>query len=172
MKKTNKFIGVLTGAALAFTVFAGTVSYVSAADAVQPLQQNYRGTGIGMHLGRTGVNMRDTIANFLGLDRSQVIAERQAGKSMVQIAKEQGKSEAELYDFVFNQRKAQIEQLVATGRISAETAAAHETIMKERIKQNMNRTEVGPNCSNFNRTKGMGNGKHKGNGQGFCVNNQ
>ena len=166
MKKVNKMIGLVTGTALAFAVFTGTVSNVLAADSNQVVKQNYQCMGIGMQLGRTNGNMQDTIANFLGMDRSQIFADRQAGKSMVQIAKEQGKSEEELYDFVFNQRKAQIDQLVASGRMSAETANAHETIMKERIKQNMNRIDAGYNCDGNGMTKNMGHGKHMGNGKG------
>ena len=172
MKKTNKIIGVLTGGALAFTLFVGTVSNVSAADNTQVVQQNYRGMGMGMHLGRTYGNMQDTIATFLGMDRSQVIASRQAGKSILQLAKEQGKSEDELYNFILSQRKAKIDELVASGQVSAETAAAHEAVMKERIRQNMNRTDVGLNCDGKGRMRDMGYGKHKGNGQGYRANNQ
>lgn len=170
MKKTNKIIGALTGAVLTFAVFAGTVLTVSAADNTQVIKQNYRGMGI--HLGRTDGNMKDTIATFLGMDSSQIMASRQAGKSMVQIANEQGKSEDELYNFILSQRKIQIDKMVASGQVSAETAAAHESVMKERIKQNMTRTDVGPNCDGNNRNKGMGYGKHKGNGQGYRANNQ
>jgi len=172
MKKTNKIIGALAGVALAVAVFAGTVSNVSAADNTQVIKQNYRGMGMGMHLGRTNGNMKDTIATFLGMDSRQIIASRQAGKSIVQIANEQGKNEDELYNFILSQRKTQMDQMVASGRVSAETAAAHEAVMKERIRQNMNRTDVGPNCDGKDRTKGMGYGKHKGNGQGYRVNNQ
>lgn len=166
MEKVNKMIGLVTGTVLAFAVFTGTVSNVLAADNTQVVKQNYQHMGAELQLGRTSDNMQDAIANFLGMDRSHIFADRQAGKSMVQIAKEQGKSEEGLYDFVFNQRKAQIDQMVANGRISAETANAHETIMKERIKQNMNRTDVGYNCNGNGRTKDMGYGKHMGNGQG------
>jgi len=169
MKKSNKIIGVLTGAALTFAVFAGMVSNVSAADDTQVIKQNYR--GMGMHLGRTNGTMRDTMATFLEMDSSQIIASRQAGKSMVQIASEQGKSEDELYNFILSERKAQFDQMVASGQMSAVAAAAHEAIMKERIVQNMNRTDVGPNCGGKDGNKGMGYGKHKGNGQGYRANN-
>lgn len=97
MKKTNKIIGALTGTAIALAVFVGYVSNVSANDNTQGYKPNYRcmgvGMGTGMHFGRTNGNMRDSIATFLGMDSSQFMASRQAGKSMVQIAKEQGKSE-------------------------------------------------------------------------------
>ena len=170
MKKSNKIIGVLTGAALAFAVFTGMVSNVSAADNTQVIKQNYR--GMGMHLGRTNGNMKDKIATFLGMDSSQIIASRQAGKSMVQIANEQGKSEDELYNFILSQRKTQFDQMVASGQVNAVAVAAHEVVMKERIRQNMKRTDVGPNCEDKDGNKGMGYGKHKGNGQGYRANNQ
>lgn len=170
MKKKNMIIGAVTGLALAFAVFAGNVPNVSAADNTQVIKQNQRGTG--MHLGRTHSNMKDTIVTFLGMDSSQFIASRQAGKSMVQIAQEQGKSEDELYNYIVSQRKTQIDQMVANGQVSAEVAASHESVMMERIRQNINRTDVGRNCDGKSGNKGMGQGKHRGNGQGYNTNNQ
>ena len=168
MKTKNKFIGVLTASALAIAVFTGTVPNVSAANNSQDIKAVCQ--GMGMHMGRMQGSMRDTVAAFLGMDVSQIVTSRQAGKSMVQIASEQGKSEDELYNFMLSQRKTQIDQMVANGQISAETAAAHEAVMKERIRQNINRTDIGPNCGG--KSTGMGWGKHKGNGQVYRANNK
>jgi len=116
--------------------------------------------------------MREEVASFLGIDSSKVIASRQAGKSLVQIAEEQGKSEAELFDYIFSKRKAQMNQMAANGQMSAESVASHEAVMKERIRESINRTEVGPNFAGDHKGKKMGAGKHnRGNGQGNCVNN-
>ncbi|MCE5286759.1 MAG: hypothetical protein LLG02_13045 [Pelosinus sp.] len=167
MKTKNKFIGALVLSALALAVFTAAPN-VSAANNDQAMRQNYQGQG--MHMGRMQGNMRDTIAAFLGIDAGKIIEGRQAGKSMVQIASEQGKSEDELYNFMLSERKAQIDKMVANGQISAETAAAHEAVMKERIRQNINKTDIGPNCGGKNHNNNKGFGKHQGNGQGRCIN--
>lgn len=176
MTKTNKIIGTIMGAALAVTVFAGTLPYAAAAENPKNVSQTYCGNGFGsgmaMQMGRGFGNMVNTIANFLGIDSSKVIASRQEGKSMVQIAQENGKSENELYNYITGQRKAQLDQLVASGRITAEVAAAQETIMKERIKENLNRTDVGPGFNKAGQNKKMVSGKYQRNCPGYGVNNQ
>ena len=177
MTKTKQILGVIAGAALALTVFVGALPNAFAADAPQNSKPGYRyngmGPGAGMPMGKGFGNMVATVAEFLGIDSSKIIAERQAGKSMVQLAKDNGKSEDELYNYVFSQRKAQIEQLVASGRISAEAAAAHETIMQDRIKQNLNRTDVGPGYGKRGeRNRGMGRGNYPGNCPGYQFNSK
>lgn len=170
MKKTNKIIGALVISALAFGVFTGGLANVSAADNTSVVRQN--SSGMGMHFGRNNGGMREEVASFLGIDSSKVIASRQEGKSLVQIAEQQGKSEAELFDYMFNKRKAQMNQMAANGQMSAEAVASHEAVMKERIRQSINRTETGPNFAGDHKGKQMGAGKHnRGNGQGNCVNN-
>lgn len=170
MKKTNKIIGALVISTLAFGLFTGGLSDVSAAGNTAVVRQN--SSGMGMHFGRNNGGMREEVANFLGIDSSKVIASRQEGKSLVQIAQEQGKSEDELFDYMFSKRKAQINQMIDNGQISAEVAANHEALMKERIRENINRTEVGPKFAGNNKSKHMGQGRHnRGNGQGYCLNN-
>jgi hypothetical protein len=165
MKMKNKIIGALTLSALALAVFTAVPNVSAANNSASLVCQ-----GMGLNMGRMQGGMRDSLAGFLGMDASKLMESRHSGKSMVQIANEQGKSQDELYNFMFSQCKARIDQMVASGQISAETAAAHEAVMQERIRQNMNRTEVGPNCAGNNQTKGMGLGKHKGNGQGCRFN--
>lgn len=121
------------------------------------VQSGEQGFGIG--LGRINGGMLNAVAEFLGIDVSNIIAERQSGKSMVQIAQDNGKSEQELVDYIVGQRSEQIEKLVEDGRITREQADLHKQFMTERVSTNLNRTDLGPN-----RPDGEGRGAY---GQGF-----
>lgn len=128
--------------------------------------QNVERGGYGMGLGRINGGMASAVAKYLGIDISSLIAERHAGKSMVQIAEDNGKTEQELVDYVAGQRSEQIDQLVTGGKITQEQADQHKQFMTERVKANLNRTSVGPN-----RPDGAGRGAYgqgsKGAGKGM-----
>lgn len=142
------------------------------------------GQGYGLQIGRNFGSMSANVAQFLGISQEDLKADRQSGKSMVQIAAEKGISEQELVDYVIGQRSAQIDQMVSDGKITQEQADQHEQLMTERVKENLNRTEVGPNRSGNaadrgNKAagegmgkgmgKGLGNGQGNGGGQGLCA---
>jgi hypothetical protein len=58
------------------------------------------GQGYGLQMGRTSGSMQADLAEFLGISQEDLQAERQSGKSLVQIASERGVSEQELVDYV------------------------------------------------------------------------
>lgn len=132
------------------------------------------GQGYGLQMGRNFGSMAANVAQFLGISLEELKADRQSGKSMVQIASEQGVSEQELVDYVIGQRSTQIDQMVTNGRITQEQAGQHEQLMAERVKENLNRTDVGPNGSGnggrgnkgAGEVAGIGMGKGPKNGQG------
>lgn len=132
--------------------------------------------GYGLQMNRNFGSMQADLAEFLGISQEDLQAERQSGKSLVQIASEKGVSEQELVDYVIGQRKARIDQMVSDGKITQEQADQHEQMMAERVKENLNRTDVGPNgFGNGGRGNkaagegaGAGMGKGPGNGQGNC----
>lgn len=139
------------------------------------------GQGYGLQMGRNFGSMSANMAQFLSISQEDLKADRQSGKSMVQIAAEKGISEQELVDYVIGQRSAQIDQMVSDGKITQEQA--DKQLMSERVKANLNRTEVGPNRSGNaadrgNKAagegmgkgmgKGLGNGQGNGGGQGIC----
>lgn len=136
------------------------------------------GQGYGLQMGRNFGSMASNVADFLGISLGDLQADRQSGKSMVQIAAEQGVSEQELVDYVIEQRSAQVDQMVGNGKITQEQADQHEQLMAERVKENFNRTDVGPNGSgNGGRGNkaagagagaGMGKGLANGQGNGNC----
>lgn len=133
------------------------------------------GQGYGLHMGRNNGSMTTNVAQFLGISQEDLQADRQAGQSLVQIAAEKGVSEQQLVDYVISQRSTQIDQMVNDGRITQEQADQHKQVMSERVKENLNRTEVGPNRSGnaagrgnkaAGEGTGTGRGKSLGGGQG------
>ena len=133
------------------------------------------GKGYGMQMGQNQGSMSTNVTEFLGISQEDLQTARQSGKSLVQIATENGKSEQALVDYVIGQRSEWLNQLVSDGRITQEQADQRIQQMTEQVKENLNRTEVGPNPSGNNAGKGnraagectgAGMGKALGSGQG------
>jgi hypothetical protein len=133
------------------------------------------GKGYGMQMGRNYGSMATNLSQLLGISQEDLQAARQSGKSMVQIAADQSISEQQLVDFVIGQRSDWLDQLVSDGRITQEQADQRTQQMTEQVKENLNRTEVGPNPSGSAAGKGnraagtctgAGLGKALGSGQG------
>jgi polyhydroxyalkanoate synthesis regulator phasin len=134
------------------------------------LKAGGKGAGMGEGLGQGG--MGSNVAEFLGISQEDLRAARQAGQSLVQVAAEKGISEQQLLDYMLAQRGAQLDQLVTDGKITQEQADQHKQLMTERIKENINRTNIGPNRAEGRGLKaggmGAGMGKGLGRGQGNC----
>lgn len=75
------------------------------------------------------------LAEFLGIDQEQLQTELRAGKSLLAVADEQGKSAAELKQFLVEQMAARITADVEAGRIPAE----REQAMRESVEQRAER---------------------------------
>jgi len=129
------------------------------------IQAGQNGPGMGMGIGRANGGMSGATAQLLGISQSDLIAARQSGKSLVQIASEKGISEQKLIESITAQRSAQIDQLVKDGKMTQDQASLCKQQMTERIKANINRTSVGPIRTG---TAGQGQGKafKAGAGQG------
>ncbi len=162
MKISKKIAGFVAGAVL-LTVLTAGVPSVLAAEQGSTVNSSYKGAGLRM--GRNFSSMREAIAKYLGIDASKIVTERQSGKSMVQIAQANGKSDQDLYQFVQETRKAQVDQMIKEGKITPEQAAEHEKIAAERIRTNLNRTEAGHNGRGSKNKQGNANCKY-GNGAG------
>ncbi len=98
----------------------------------------------GKGLMRAQGGMLQVIAEFLGLEPQQVVAQRQEGKSMVQIGESAGKTEKELVEKVVATRQDSLAQLVKENKITQEQADQCATDMEARITANLNRTTTGP----------------------------
>ncbi|MCL4467205.1 MAG: hypothetical protein M1401_02640 [Chloroflexi bacterium] len=85
-----------------------------------------------------------SVAQILGIDQAQLRAERQAGKSLAQIAQEKNVDEATLIDKIIAQRQAQLDQLVTDGKLTQEQQNLMLERMQTQVKTAVERTEVGP----------------------------
>jgi hypothetical protein len=114
------------------------------------------GAGYGQGFGN---GMDDVVANLLNMTEEQIQAERQAGKSLVQIATAKNIDEDTLINAILADRKTELDKLVADQKITQVQADQMLTQMKDRIKIMVNRTTTGaPDWA------GKGNGA-KGNGR-------
>jgi hypothetical protein len=152
--KTKKWIAGALSALAVGGLLAVSQPMISYAAENAPAVQNFQpGAGIGAAVGRLQGSMIDVISKLLGMDRTQLIQERQAGKSMVDIAETKGVDEQKLVDTIIDQRKSFIDQRLKDGQITEEQAQYCEDNMEQRIKTNLERTTVGP--ANGNRGRGM-----------------
>ncbi|MCX7781814.1 MAG: hypothetical protein N2491_13085 [Negativicutes bacterium] len=153
MKFGKTMAGIVAGSIIAALVLVAMPADVFAADPAPKAVQGCPGYGTGKGPGRgpgmmQGMGQRgymhEDLAKFLGIDAAKLRAERQSGKSLAAIAKENGKSEEDVLNYIMSQHKARLDQLVKAGRLTKEQAAERETFMKERIKANISREGFGP----------------------------
>ncbi|WP_227766439.1 DUF2680 domain-containing protein [Zhaonella formicivorans] len=114
--------------------------------------------GAGVAIGRMYGSMRTVIADLLGMSESDLIAARQSGQSMVDIAKEKGIEKEQLIDKVVSTRKDTLQQLVADGKITQEQANYCLQNLETRIESNMERTTTGNIWKGNRGAKGFGRG--------------
>ncbi len=103
----------------------------------------------------------ETLQKLTGMKPEDVQAQRQAGKSVVQIAKEKGVAEDAVVKEVLAARKASLDEAVKAGRITQERADYMLNNMTENVKDGLNRTETGPRGD----TGRMGGQSQRGTGQ-------
>jgi hypothetical protein len=173
LKIKNWLTGVVIASLLGGLLLVGVPAVKAFAAGNQSGRQS--GQGFGLKMGQNYGSMSTNVAEFLGISQEDLQAARQSGQSMVQIAAENGKSEQDLVDYVIGQRSDWLDQLVSDGRITQEQADQRIQQMTDQVKENLNRTEIGPSPSGSavgrgNRAAGectgAGMGKALGNGQG------
>lgn len=98
----------------------------------------WRGAGYGF------ASVSQALQKLTGLKPEEIAAQRQAGKSAVEIAKEKNVGEDALVEEVLATRKAALDEAVKAGRITQERADFMLKNMTEGIKEGLNRTSVGP----------------------------
>ncbi len=111
----------------------------------------------GTALAAGWVGLRD----LLGLDREALRAEREAGKSLAQIAGEQGIDEEQLVGALLAGLRARLDLAVTAGRLSREEADRVLADAEARVREFLNRTDLGPGSGKFG--AGWG-GRWKGHG--------
>jgi hypothetical protein len=91
-----------------------------------------------------GFGPDEAVTDLLGLTADQIREQRLAGKSLVEIAAAQDVTEEELINAIMTEKQTQLQEMVAAGTISQETADLRLAQMKERVTLSVNRTQVGP----------------------------
>ncbi len=159
MRKRKKMIliAVLAGppalAVAAPALAAATNTTAPAASSTATCGGYGRGNGFG-------AQMSTEIAAALKMDPTALQAERQAGKSLAQIAQAQGVSTDTLTAAMLDAHKATVANAVKDGRITQAQADLMLQNMSSRVAERINDTATGP----FGGSGGHGRG-----GQGMCA---
>lgn len=120
------------------------------------------GLGIGRDLRDAGGRMIDIVAKLTGKSVDDVRAERQAGKSLADIAQAEGVSSDKVVDEALAPRKAALGKAVTDGTITQAQADAAFATMKSRLSDRIDSTSPG-------RAAGAGGGRGGcGSGLGGC----
>ena len=117
-----------------------------------------QGNGSGNNFGPTGGSTIDVVSKLLGLTPEQIQDQRQAGKSLVQIAATKNVTEVALINAIITDKQAAVQKLVTDGKITQAQADQMLAQMKERVKLAVNRTTIGPPAwmgTNNNRQAGF-----------------
>jgi hypothetical protein len=121
---------------------------------------------------QTGSSTIDVVSKLLGLTPEQIQEQRQAGKSLLQIAATKNVTEVALVDAIMADKEAAVQKLVTAGTITQEQADLRLAQMRERVELAVNRTATGrPEwaAGNGNGQNGVCNGTgvmRQSNGQG------
>lgn len=159
MKLSGKLSMGIAGAVLAGVLVTGIPAGVFAAQEVAAPVQNVQchRDHRGMHAGNFA-KMNDAVAKFIGIDANTLKTERQSGKSLVQIAEANGKTESDLFNYIYSLHKSQTDQLIKDGKITQEQADKHDSKMQEMVKKMINDTHVGRPHDKGQFAKGFKNG--------------
>jgi len=109
----------------------------------------------------------DEVAALLGMTADEIRAERQAGKSLAQIAATKGVSEDKLIGTILDAKKAILAKLVADGKLTQAQADLMVEHMQTQIKTMVERTTVGPMQGRQGMGEMRGSMGRSGRGQGF-----
>ncbi len=138
----------LIGLAAGTMLLAGTAIPALAADPTPtagPATTAYCQVGGGGRFGWGGAfSALDPVAKLLGLEPTDIAAERQAGKSLAQIAQAKGVSEDKLVATILADRQATLDARVKAGTLTAEQEKLMLDRMQTQVKTAVERTTVGP----------------------------
>ena len=166
----NRYQKAIVGSVLGLTILGGVVGGAAADPNPQATATPAAygrgpamadgGAMVGHGFGFQGVH--DQLASLLKLSAEEIEAKREAGQSLAQIAAAQGVSEQQLTDALLAARKAALDTRVQAGTITQAQADAAYAQMASRVKESVQRTEVGPNRPTDGETLGMGWGRGSG----------
>jgi polyhydroxyalkanoate synthesis regulator phasin len=106
------------------------------------------GFGPGLGFGRHGLGLFGdklaTAASYLGISESQLKSDLQSGKTLAQVANDQGKSVDGLVSTLVDAEKKQIEQAVTAGKLTRSQADKLESTLQQQITDLVNGTRPAP----------------------------
>ncbi len=169
-------IAVLVGALAA--LLSGTAM---AAGPATPAAQGYGpgngaanvGAGTCVGAGAVGMMRRgapewagatEEVAALLKMTTEEIQAERQAGKSLVQIAADKGVGEEVLIKTIVDAKKVDLAKLVADGKLTQAQMDLMVERMQTQVKTMVERTDVGRPSEQGQIRSGMGRGSRGGRG--------
>jgi hypothetical protein len=163
----NGFKKAVIGSALGVALLAGMAGTTLAAD---PTPTPGTGWANGGGRGFSMPAMGTTILKKLGMTPEQFVAERQAGKSLADIAKSKGLSADSLTADMLAAKKDLLDKSVKDGRLTQAQADAAYARMQSQVKSGVTRTETGPRADRPAAGLGLGAGAGQcdtpGSGQG------
>lgn len=159
MRRRSKTILVaVLAAALVLAVAVPAFAATTDSRATTP-GTGYRGYGHGPMFG-SGLRGIDTAAQVLGMDVTDLAAQRHDGQSLAQIAQSKGMSADTLIAELLKARKTALDAAVAAGTITRAQADYMMQHMSDTITDRVNNTDTGP---------GAGAGGFRGQGmRGGC----
>ena len=134
-------------------------AFNQANNGVCTLQGRMQGSGQGMQ----NQTMLKAVAELSGLDVEKIRTSRQAGQSLLSIAKANGVDETTLISKITAANQARLKERLDAGTINQAQYDTCLSQMQERIKERLNRTETG----NSNAQGSFGRGNRQG-GMGRC----
>ena len=156
-------VKALVGAGIGALMLVGVAVPAFAADptptATPPAACCGQGYGVaaGNRWGGTSSAL-DSASKLLGLDAAQIAAERQAGKSLADIASEKNVSEDALVNAVLADRKAILDARVKAGTLTQQQEDYMLQQMQTQVKASVERTSVGPMGPQAGARQGVGLG--------------
>jgi hypothetical protein len=152
-------VGMLMGSVVMGTALAASPAADGTPTPVVPGSGYGRGgmMGRGSMMGNGGMmgseaGMEEAVLPLLNMTSEQLTAERQAGKSLVQIAQAKGVTEQQLVNAILAAKRADLDKLVTDGKLTQAQADQMYQNMQQAVSQAVNRTTTGPMWGN-----GVGN---------------
>jgi hypothetical protein len=160
--KNGKTVALVV-AALVAGLALGSVGLASAAQNAPQSAQGGLGLRLGAAMKDAGATLADVVASLTGSTADEVRAERAEGASFAEIASEAGVAADDVVASALEARKAVLDELVASGRITQAQADAALERMQTRLTE---RVSSDAPCAGYG--KGAGRGRGGGRGPGAC----
>ena len=171
----KRIFAIVAAAAVAIVVLGGAVSVFAAttpavtqpvATAAATAPCGNLGLRLGSAMRDAGGRLLDVVAKLTGKSTDAIIAERQDGKTLAQIAQESGVDSSAVVNEALKIRKQILAEQVAAGTITQAQADAALAQMQTRLTERIE--TVNQNCTGLGAGSGAGGGYGRGMGRGTC----